>query len=238
MSRPLVPPHYINVPVGIVYDPDIPPQVLATYIQIRGTAWGEDDTPEISVKKLMELTGKSRATIYGHLAILRIRGWLLFASAHHSGLTVRFLSDAAHDALLSKNLDSLNEDVNLTDLSLTKIIKHPPVNQKNRAERVQKSGQVSRNLDSNNGWHEVIDDDLADLLDRVGVYRDKFPTVAESGWLPEQIETLAEKVLNELGPGEGGAVFIWRLFNLPKPPTEEEHRRRYLEGPYAEFIQH
>ena len=84
----------------------------------------------------------------------------------------------------------------------------------------------------------MIDDDLADLLDRVGVYRDKFPTVAESGWLPEQIETLAEKVLNELGPGEGGAVFIWRLFNLPKPPTEEEHRRRYLEGPYAEFIQH
>ena len=97
---------------------------------------------------------------------------------------------------------------------------------------------MSRNLDSNNGWHEVIDDDLADLLDRVGVYREKFKAVAESGWLPEQIQKLAEIVLDERGPGEGGAVFIWRLFNLPKPPTDHERRRKYIESKYDGVIQH
>jgi len=236
MPRPLVPPHYINVPVGIVYDKDIPPQVLATYIQIRGTAWGEDETPEISVKKLMELTGKSRSTIYGHLGILRDSGWLLFNSTHHAGLTVRFISDAARDAL-SKNLDSLNEDV-LTDITLTKIIKHPPVNQFKRANTVQKSGQESEILDSNNGWHGKIDADLEDLLDRVGVYRDKFKAVADSGWNPEQIQKLAEIVLDELGPGRGGGVFLYRLINREPPKTEANLRRRYVAGDWGAYVEH
>ena len=224
MPRPLLPPTYINVPAGIVYDKRISPVVLHTYVQIRGMAWGNEDneTPELSVQKLIEITGKSRATIYGHLAILRDSGWLLFSSAHHSGLTVRFISNAVHDLTLSRNLDSLNEDVNLTDLSLTKIIKHPPVNQKNRADSVQISGQESKNLDRNNGWHDVIDADLEDLLTRVGVYKDKFNAIADSGWTPWQIEKLAETVLNELGPGQGGGVFIWRFENLPAPQTAEQ----------------
>ena len=241
MPRPLLPPTYINVPAGIVYDKTIPPAVLSTYIQLRGTAWGTDETPELSVRKLIEITGKSRATIYGHLAILRASGWLLFSSAHHSGLTVRFVeSDAAHDQLLSRNLDSLNEDVNLTDLSLTKIIKHPPVNQKNRAERVRKSGQVSENLDSNNGWHDVIDSGLEQLLERVGVYRELFTRIATSGWTPWQIKTLAETVLAEVGPDSGG-VFIWRMENLPPPLTAEEEeakRRKELIESWGDLVQH
>ena len=122
MTRPLLPPRYISIPVGIMYDNSISPAVRDTYVQLRGLAWGSDDneTPEISVKKLCELTGKSRATIYGHLAILRASGWLLFSSAHHSGLTVRF-TDAVHDQTLSKNLDLLNDDVKLTELNLTRI---------------------------------------------------------------------------------------------------------------------
>jgi len=236
VTRPLVPPHYINVPVGIVYDKDIPPQVLATYIQIRGTAWGEDETPEISVNKLMELTGKSRSTIYGHLGILRDSGWLLFSSTHHAGLTVRFISDAARDAL-SKNLDSLNED-GLTDLTLTRIIKHPPVNQKNRAESVQKSGQVSKNLDSNNGWHAVIDDELAELLDRLGVYRDKFVDVAAAGWSTWQLTQLALQVLDELGPGNGGGVYLYRLINRKPPESDEDYRRSYVGGDWGTYVEH
>lgn len=248
MTRPLVPPHYINVPVGIVYDKTIPPQVLATYIQIRGTAWGEDETPEISVKKLMELTGKSRSTIYGHLGILRDSGWLLFNSTHHAGLTVRFISDAARDEL-SKNLDSLNED-GLTDITLTKIIKHPPVNQKNRANTVQKSGHVSKNLDSSNGGHAaplaslgdaktaIIDDELSDLLDRLGVYRDKFVDVAAAGWSTGQLKKLALQVLDELGPGNGGGVYLYRLINRKPPESDEDYRRSYVAGDWGMYVEH
>jgi len=239
MPRSLIPPKYISVPVGIVYDTAISPVVRDTYLQLRGLAWGDsdDETPEISVKKLCELTGKSRTTIYGHLAILRASGWLLFSSAHHSGLTVRFIADAEVHNLLSENPDLLNDD-GLTDITLTKIIKHPPVNKKNRAGSVRKSGQVSENPDSSNGWHEVIDAELEQLLEQIGVYRVKFLDVAASGWSTDQLKKLARAILQDFEAGKGGGVYIWRIMNTQPPETDEQYRQKYVTGEWAAYVEH
>jgi len=97
---------------------------------------------------------------------------------------------------------------------------------------------VSKNLDSSNGWHEVIGDDLAELLDRVGVYREKFIDVASSGWQPWQLSKLAETVLEELGAGNGGGVFLYRLINRKPPESEEDYRMRYITGDWSAYIEH
>ena len=90
MARPVLPPKYVNVPAGPAYDPDLPDGVFRTYVQLRGLAWGKDRPDDVTIKEIMEVTGKSRSAIYGHLGILRDRGWLLFNSAHYSWLTVEF----------------------------------------------------------------------------------------------------------------------------------------------------
>lgn len=221
MTRPLLPPRYVNIPAGLVYDQRLSPAVRDTYIQLRGLAWGRTELYDVTMDSLIELTGKSRATIYGHLAILRDTGWLLFSSARFGGLTVRFITDAAQDDP-SKNLDSLNED----DL----INQDSPLlpDDSIRSHGVQKSGQKSRNLDRNpENWTDAIDSELAELLDRVGVFRAKFPQVTASGWPREALISLAREVLDSVGEGRGGAIYLYRLANRPRPMSEEEQRRKY-----------
>ncbi|MGI6259997.1 MAG: hypothetical protein ACOYKC_09095 [Anaerolineaceae bacterium] len=162
MARPVLPPKFVNVPVGPAYDPDLPDGVFRTYVQLRGLAWGKNRLDDVTIKEIMEVTGKSRSTIYGHLGILRDRGWLLFNSAHYSWLTVEFCGgdqngekqdeenvDKAVDKS-SRFLDSLNEEVKrLNTWSLNSDIKPPPDtnNLFNSAGVVQKSGLESENLD-------------------------------------------------------------------------------------------
>ena len=161
MAKPVLPPKYVNVPAGPAYDPELPDGVFRTYVQLRGLAWGKDRLDEVTVKKIMEVTGKSRSTIYGHLGILRDRGWLLFNSAHYSWLTVEFCGgdmdgDKAEFETVDKSvdkssrfLDSLNEEVKeLKDIGFNSLNLPPtPNNQLNSAEVVQKSGLTSENLD-------------------------------------------------------------------------------------------
>lgn len=158
MARQTLPPRYVNIPAGPAYDPGLPDGVFRTYVQLRGLAWGKDRLDEITVKEIVEATGKSRSTIYGHLGILRDRGWLLFNAAHYSWLTVEFCGsgpDGGKDNNrsvdnpvdksvdnLSRNLDCLNEEVK--DLTLNPEINLPPpdVHVNPREEVVRISGQA------------------------------------------------------------------------------------------------
>lgn len=217
-----MPPRYVNIPAGLVYDQRLSPAVRDTYIQLRGLAWGRSELFDIGMASLIELTGKSRATIYGHLAILRATGWLLFSSARFGGLTVRF-SDAAHDP--SKFLDSLNEEESINQDPLLHV------NESLTAHGVQKSGRKSKNLDGNgdNGRCGEISEELADLLERVGVFRAKFPDVVASGWPEDALMQLARDVLEQLGEGRGGGIFLYRLANCQRPLTIEEQQQRDLD---------
>lgn len=160
MGKPILPPRYVNVPAGPVYDEDLPDGVLRTYVQLRGLAWGKERMEHVTVKEIMEVTGKSRSTIYGHLGVLRDRGWLLFNSAHYSWLTVEFSGGSGHEGdksvdkpvdkpvdNLSRFLDSLNEEVKeLKDPVNSEVNILPPVvnSVSLRAKVVQNSGQETR----------------------------------------------------------------------------------------------
>lgn len=223
--KPVLPPKYVNIPAGIIYDDSLPVAERFTYMKLRGLAWNSKGILEIDWNDVLEILEKPRTTIYRHLARLALSGWLRFNSTHRRVLQVYFtgpgeVSESSHFRT------SLNEDVNLSDSNANDPLRD---NDLNSGGIVPWMGQSSQKWDNGNGWHELIDDEMAELLTRVGVYKDKFRTVVESGWKPGQIRILAETVLQELGPGKGGGVLLYRLKNTPPPQTDEERRAAYVE---------
>lgn len=244
MARPLLPPKFVTVPADIVYDVSLPAGVFRTFVQLRGLLWGkEEESQDFTIKELMEVTGLSRSALYGHLGILRSSGWLLSSSTHYSRITI-YLHGGAQAAkeTVDKTVDNLSRNLDSSIKEDVKDIEHqdqcvnlPPDNLvKPREKVVQKSGQVSKNLDKNNGWHDVIDKPLEEKLERLGVFPQVYGQVAEavrSGeWTLEQVKELAGDVL-DLGDSAGPGVFVFRLKNRIRPETALEKQEKKL----AEF---
>ncbi len=213
-------------------------------MQLRGLLWGkEEESQDFTIKELMEVTGLSRSALYGHLGILRSSGWLLSSSTHYSRITIYLHGGAqAAEETVDKTVDNLSRNLDSSIKEDVKDIEHqdqcvnlPPDNLvKPREKVVQKSGQVSKNLDKNNGWHDVIDKPLEEKLERLGVFPQVYGQVAEavrSGkWTLEQVKELAGDVL-DLGDSAGPGVFVFRLKNRIRPETALEKQEKTL----AEF---
>ena len=244
MARPLLPPKFVTVPADIVYDVSLPAGVFRTFVQLRGLLWGkEEESQDFTIKELMEVTGLSRSALYGHLGILRSSGWLLSSSTHYSRITIYLHGGAqAAEETVDKTVDKSSRNLDSSIKEDVKDIEHqdqcvnlPPDNLvKPREKVVQKSGQVSKNLDKNNGWHDVIDKPLEEKLERLGVFPQVYGKVAEavrSGkWTLEQVKELAGDVL-DLGDSAGPGVFVFRLKNRIRPETALEKQEKKL----AEF---
>ena len=219
-------------------------------MQLRGLLWGkEEESQDFTIKELMEVTGLSRSALYGHLGILRSSGWLLSSSTHYSRITIYLHggAQAAEETVdktvdkyveksvdnLSRNLDSsIKEDVKDIEYQSQCINLPPDIFVKPRETVVQKSGQVSKNLDKNNGWHDVIDKPLEEKLERLGVFPQVYGQVAEavrSGkWTLEQVKELAGDVL-DLGDSAGPGVFVFRLKNNIRKDSEAEKQKKTQE---------
>lgn len=125
--------------------------------------------------------------------------------------------------------ESVNEEIS-NPLQNSELL--PPPDRSIKSRGLSKSRNIPTNekvSQNNNGWHEVIDPALEELLTQVGVFPTAFKTVAESGWTTEQIFTLARNILDEKGPGKGGGILLYRLQNFKPPETDEEKRRNYAE---------
>ena len=140
MTRSLKPPRGIEIPAVILYDTTFSPALRDTWSQLRGLAWGRTETPSLSIEQIMELTGKSRSALYGHLRELRNRGALQWRPAEHATLIVSFDAPGRADPV-QKSGQSRNSDS--PDLLTSDRIS----NKKEKIRRIQKSGQ-SRNSDS------------------------------------------------------------------------------------------
>ena len=109
MPRPLLPPSGIYIPTAMIYHREFSPTVIHTWIQLRGLAWGRDETPQISMLQLSELTGKSRSTLFGHMALLRSWGALRWRSSEVGTLIVTFPADTGEFFLDGDSLPSPGE---------------------------------------------------------------------------------------------------------------------------------
>jgi hypothetical protein len=90
MPRPLRPPRGVFVTTQLIFDAELSDAVKTTGIQLRALAWGQDETPPISMHQLCVETGKSQATLYGHMRLLRLRGALRWRPAGPTEIIVTF----------------------------------------------------------------------------------------------------------------------------------------------------
>lgn len=92
-----LPPRYANVPIAFLLDPSIAAPVKETGMQLWAAAWESKDspprTPPFTPAEFQSLTGKSQSTLYGHLAALKDKHWLLFSAPQRGTgqLVVEFL---------------------------------------------------------------------------------------------------------------------------------------------------
>jgi hypothetical protein len=93
MTRPLIPPRGVFVPTSVVYNRALPAAILQTWVQLRGLAWGDSETPPLSMKQLIEITGKSQSCLYGHMTSLRVWGALRWRPSGRGTFIVSFEAD-------------------------------------------------------------------------------------------------------------------------------------------------
>ena len=116
MPRSLLPPRGIFVPASILYDKSISPAVRDTWVQLRGLAWGQLETPSLSFMQLVDILDKSQSTLYGHMTILRARGALLWRSARDGTFIVSFPEDE-EIIQYSRKLELNDQQLNPSELA-------------------------------------------------------------------------------------------------------------------------
>ena len=90
MPPPLLPPRGLFIPTRMIFNPQLAPAVLVTWIQLRCLAWGGWDTPGMSMDELAQITGKSQATLSRHMSMLRRTAALCWRSTRHGTITISF----------------------------------------------------------------------------------------------------------------------------------------------------
>jgi hypothetical protein len=99
----------------MIYNREVPPSVVYTWIQLRGLAWDRMETPQVSMAQLSDLTGKSQSTLYAHMALLRSWGALRMRPSVKGSIIVAFPADTGEffldgnslpAQLANRNMDS------------------------------------------------------------------------------------------------------------------------------------
>ncbi len=86
----VLPRRFIKLSAREVYDSDLSDALFRTLIQIRGLAYRfrGKRTPPLTVEDLMALRGRSRATIFKHLAALRTQGAIRIEPAGENAFVI------------------------------------------------------------------------------------------------------------------------------------------------------
>ena len=61
MARPTLPPRGVHVPAQMIYHPQQLPELILTWLTLRGLAWGGAVTPPLHMQELATLTAKHAA---------------------------------------------------------------------------------------------------------------------------------------------------------------------------------
>ena len=97
----------------MIYNRELPPAVVFTWIQLRGLAWDRMETPQVSMAQLSDLTGKSQSTLYAHMALLRSWGALRMRPSVKGSIIVAFPADTGEFFLDGNSLPAQLANRNL-----------------------------------------------------------------------------------------------------------------------------
>jgi hypothetical protein len=149
MPRPLLPPRGVFVPASILYDKSITSAVRDTWIQLRGLAYGQLETPSLSFPQLSEILDKSQSTLYGHMTILRARDALRWRSARDGTFIVSFPEaiDGIQDSENLEKPDSLTPpDKSPKSTRGRKELQSPEFQKSGKSTRKEKPPTIPENV--------------------------------------------------------------------------------------------
>lgn len=116
----LLPPSGVFIPTRMIFNPQLPPSVLFTWIQLFCQAWDGRITPPLSIQQLVQITGRNQATLYRHLSRLKSTSALrwCFSSdgriifSFYDNLTVKSKPSVRFPSLIETNAaNSYNQDI-------------------------------------------------------------------------------------------------------------------------------
>jgi hypothetical protein len=252
------PPHYANIPAGLLFDQDLPDSIFRTLAQLHGLAWRSkgERTPPATVLELATLRGLKERRMYDHLRELKDAGLIRVENLGDGRIVIhplRWAGDAGAvlsvTSLTPAELEELAIPKEPTAKLCSTTAKLPnhvvvvgvddPVGQKQ-----QQHNLVPATAKLCSSTAKDCSNALAESLMALGITEgvalelvaSRAPEQVE-GWIAyaQQAGNLRDKAAFVVAKLRGGE-------NPPKVMTEEQRdearRMRYIEGKYAEFIQH
>lgn len=132
MFEELLPRDGVFVPSQILYDNSLPVGLKTTWMQLRGLAEEDGETPMMAISALCEIIGKSRPTIYRHLSQLCEMGLLQWQPLGIGRLSVDFKKYMFLDG--SQKCDNLSQKRDSNFLKLNNIAQRGDLNLNAKAE--------------------------------------------------------------------------------------------------------
>jgi hypothetical protein len=90
MTLPPLPPRRFCIPTHLIVDPQLPPAVFLTWLQLRILTWRGQQTFTFSLQAWVDLTGTSRTTFLRHLDLLQQKHALRWHSLRGGVVHVSF----------------------------------------------------------------------------------------------------------------------------------------------------
>jgi hypothetical protein len=90
MTLPPLPPRRFCIPTHLIVDPQLPPAVFLTWLQLRSLTWRGQQTFTFSLQDWADLTGTSRTTFLRHLDLLQQKHALRWHSLRSGVVHVSF----------------------------------------------------------------------------------------------------------------------------------------------------
>ncbi len=84
------PPRFVNLPAGILFDPQLPDALFRTLAQLHGLAWQTkgERTPPATVAEFARLRGLKTRRMYDHLRELKAKGYIRVENLGHNRIVI------------------------------------------------------------------------------------------------------------------------------------------------------
>lgn len=225
MTRPLLPPDFVKVPVELLFDTTLSPTLKVTWQQLRALAWGKTETPPFTAAEFEELTGTDVKTLYKHMGALRAHGAFRWRRGNGSTFIVSFECDdqsadqPPQPAEILKNENSQNGEL---PLSLAPDQKLTQSDQKLVASQNREFSK-SRKPAANGELRRELFETLSDLTGRTPEGRD---------WskMPDVVRGILNKAVSQLVKADATKTKMQAFPNWYKDLGKRDYRyRRTLE---------
>jgi len=237
MARPLLPPKYVNAESDVVFS-NVPDGAFRFYAQIRGLAWQSNyqNTPELTMEQLEEITGKRKTAIYGYMTLLRTSTPLRWAATHKGTFIFSFEQPVSAIPEIP-NLTTTTE-IHLEDTEV--VVESPKFRENGKTEgkepmfdtSIQEGEQLYTKITGQvtfpPAWKEVYIRALADVL--YNNFERDIAKAAESGKpvFARYCNTRSNSTGKTYSRTGTGWLDWWITELAPKPEEQEQPQREDL----------